>query len=192
MKKESIKNLTEDALLCSLFTVMTLIVPMAMGSVKYFFGLAITAFFVCFNKEKGLFRVLCVGTVMLLLLSLFTFPYPFLSEYVWRIFAGVIVSRTIRFEKRMYYVTSFLTLMVIQIIKVVFTITVFTPMTTTEYIMIFVEQMQQMFDYPIDIRFVIPAVIIYTVGMVVIQCVIIDRLNMLYSKYFPKKIRSEY
>ena len=191
MKKESIQNLTEDALLCSVFAVLTLVVPMAMGSAKYFFGLAMTAFFACFNKEKGLLRVLCVGTVILLLLSVFTFPYPFLSEYIWRIFAGVIISRTIRFGKRMYYVVSFSTLVVIQIIKVAFTIAVFTPMTVTEYIMTFAEQVQQMLGYSFELRYAIALAVAYTLGMAAMQCVIIDRLNLLYGKYFPKKNRSE-
>lgn len=192
MKKESIKNLTEDALLCSLFAVLTLIVPMAMGSAKYFFGMAMTAFFACLNKEKGLLRVLCVGTVMLLLLSLFTFPYPFLSEYIWRIVTGVIISRTIRFGKGMYYVTSLATLLVIQIIKVAFTIAVFTPMTVMEYILMFLEQVQQILGCSFDFRYAIPVAIAYALGMVTMQCVIIDRLNLLYSKYFPKMNRSGY
>lgn len=187
MNKKKAKIIAEDAIFCSLVLALLLVLAPLFGAAGNFFGMAITALFACLNQKKSNLRLFCISAVLLVLLAVFSSPYQLLSQYMWGIIAGLIVSKLLHLKRRRYYVLSFFSLLALQLLKIAFTIAVLTPMTVAEYISSYSEQTQQLLGRSVGFVATLFIILLYAIVKAALQSLVIDRFNTLFCRFILNK-----
>lgn len=190
MKNGPAKTITEDALFCSLVVALFLVAAPLFGAAGNFFGMAISALFACLNQKKSHLRVLCISVALFFFLAVFSSPYQLVSQYMWAILTGLITSRLLHLRRVRYYTLSFVSLFALQLIKIILTITLLTPMTVTEYVMRTAEQVPQLPGFSVGTALAVLITLLYAVVKAALQCAVIDRFHVLYCRFVPKTQRS--